>query len=52
VSLAAIFGFHYRHPVANSEDVLPLLLLVGVLAFRAHSYDMVFLIPAFIWALG
>jgi len=34
------------------DDMLPLLLLLGVLSFRAHSYDMVFVIPVFIWALA
>jgi len=34
------------------EDVFPLLLLVSVLAFGAHSYDLVFLIPVGIWAIG
>jgi hypothetical protein len=37
---------------SRTEDVLPLLLLVSVLAFGAHSYDMVFLIPVCIWAIG
>jgi hypothetical protein len=36
----------------RTEDVLPLLLLVSVLAFGAHSYDLVFLIPVCIWAIG
>ena len=36
----------------HTEDVLPLLLLVSVLAFGAHSYDLVFLIPVCVWAIG
>lgn len=36
----------------RTENVLPLLLLVSVLAFGAHSYDLVFLIPVCIWAIG
>jgi len=36
----------------RTEDVFPLLLLVSVLAFGAHSYDLVFLIPVCIWAMG
>ena len=36
----------------RAEDALPLLLLVSVVAFGAHSYDLVLLIPLFIWSLG
>ena len=36
----------------RTEDVFPLFLLVSVLAFGAHSYDLVFLIPVCIWAIG
>jgi hypothetical protein len=36
----------------RSEDALPLLLLVSVIAFGAHSYDLVLLIPLLIWSLG
>ena len=36
----------------GSEEVFPLLFLVSVFAFGAHSYDLVFLIPMCIWALG
>ena len=36
----------------NTEDTLPLVLLTSVLAFGAHSYDLVFLIPVYVWARG
>jgi hypothetical protein len=36
----------------RTEGVLPLVLLVSVLAFGAHSYDLVFLIPVCVWAIG
>jgi Glycosyltransferase family 87 len=36
----------------RSQEVLPLLLVVSVFSFGAHSYDLVFLIPACIWAMA
>jgi hypothetical protein len=36
----------------RTDDVLPLVLLISVLAFGAHSYDLVYLIPVFVWAIG
>jgi hypothetical protein len=36
----------------RTEDVLPLVLIVSVLAFGAHSYDLVFLIPVCVLAIG
>jgi hypothetical protein len=33
-------------------DVVPVLLIISVFAFGAHSYDLVFLIPVLIWATG
>jgi Glycosyltransferase family 87 len=36
----------------RGADVLPLLLLISVLAFGAHSYDLVLLIPLCIWSIG
>lgn len=35
-----------------SENIFPLLMLVSVFAFGAHSYDLVFLIPVCIWAIA
>jgi hypothetical protein len=34
------------------EHALPAILVVSVLAFGAHSYDLVFLIPVWVWAMG
>jgi hypothetical protein len=39
-----------RH--GRGEHTLPAVLVVSVLAFGAHSYDLVFLIPACVWAVG
>ena len=37
---------------APTEHTLPAVLVVTVLAFGAHSYDLVFLIPVCVWAIG
>jgi hypothetical protein len=49
ITLALDSKVHCR---ARTEDVLPVVLLVSVLAFGAHSYDLVLLIPVFVWAMG
>jgi hypothetical protein len=36
----------------RAEQTLPAVLVLGVLAFRARSYDLVFLIPVCVWAMG
>jgi Glycosyltransferase family 87 len=36
----------------RADHTLPLILVVSVLGFGAHSYDMVFLIPVGVWAIG
>jgi Glycosyltransferase family 87 len=51
LSIGALLRLHHtgaRH--LQGVDLIAPLLVVGVLAFRAHSYDMVFLIPTFIWS--
>ena len=36
----------------RGEHALPAVLVVSVLSFGAHSYDLVFLIPVCVWAIG
>jgi Glycosyltransferase family 87 len=36
----------------GGENALPAILVVSVLSFGAHSYDLVFLIPVCVWAIG
>jgi hypothetical protein len=36
----------------HTTNVLPVLLVISVLAFGAHSYDLVFLLPVMMWAVG
>jgi Glycosyltransferase family 87 len=41
-----------RSRPGRGEDALPAVLVVSVLSFGAHSYDLVFLIPVCVWAIG
>jgi hypothetical protein len=36
----------------SAADILPFLLVLSLVAFGAHSYDLVLLIPVCIWAIG
>jgi hypothetical protein len=51
--LGMVLAFDRNNSSWNrSEHALPLVLLVSVLTFGAHSYDLVLLIPLCMWAIG
>jgi hypothetical protein len=53
VLLGMVLAIDQKDSLPNrSDNVLPLLLLVSVLTFGAHSYDLVLLIPLCMWAIG
>lgn len=50
--LLILFLRDFRHKNLESmEEVVPLLMVLSLFFFSAHSYDLVFLIPFFIWAV-
>jgi hypothetical protein len=51
--LGMVLAIDRKNSLVNrSENVLPLVLLVSVLSFGAHSYDLLLLIPLCMWAIG
>jgi hypothetical protein len=50
--LAWILAQARTRPQKDANELLPAMLVVSVLSFGAHSYDLVFLIPVCVWAIG